>query len=127
MGFTEGVSWTTRSRSSDNLEKYSPLVGRKSPLVKMRTEVSHEDRLQAPMRDDKVRSPSNDSIKSYIGTDTVIVKTGNGIVRTPIVLQKPRPWSVVGNEPKSGDYNSESSKTTPEKLDDGNNFKNSLK
>ncbi|XP_055378308.1 F-actin-uncapping protein LRRC16A isoform X3 [Condylostylus longicornis] len=116
----KGVAWTTRSRSSDNLEKYSPLIGRKSPLVKMKTEGGPDDRLSVPVNsnDDKVRSPSNDSIKNHMNTDCVIVKTGNGIVRTPIVLQKPRPWSVVGNEPKSGDFNSESSKTTPEKLDE---------
>ncbi|XP_037922057.1 F-actin-uncapping protein LRRC16A isoform X3 [Hermetia illucens] len=113
----KGVSWTTRSRSTDNLEKYSPLVGRKSPLIKMRTEGQDDrtDRLPMPNRDERMRSPSSESIKSHAGGgDTVIYKTGNGIIKTPIVLQKPRPWSVVGNEPKSGDFNSESNKTTPE-------------
>lgn len=72
-------------------------------------------------REDKTRSPSTDSIKSHTESTSVIVKTGNGILRTPIVLQKPRPWSVVGNEPKqSQNTNStDSSKTTPEKLDEG--------
>lgn len=112
-------------------------MGRKSPLVKMRAEggsggaedqaAAAADRLlKAPLaREEQMRSPSNDSIKSHTGIDSnsgssVIVKTGNGILRTPIVLQKPRPWSVVGNEPKSSGIGSESSKTTPEKLDDGN-------
>lgn len=115
-----GVAWASRSRSTDNLEKYSPLIGRKSPLVKMRTEGNEDrlDRLHAPYRDDRMRSPSSESIKSHTGGDSVIVKTGNGILRTPIVLQKPRPWSVVGNEPKSGDFSTESSKTTPEQLED---------
>uniref|UniRef100_T1GR26 Uncharacterized protein n=1 Tax=Megaselia scalaris TaxID=36166 RepID=T1GR26_MEGSC len=122
----KGVStWTTRSRSTDNLEKYSPLVGRKSPLVKMRTEDKSggADRLSAPDRDGKVRSPSNDSIKNHLNSgDSVIVKPSNGILRTPIVLQKPRPWSVVGsNEPKTNDFSAgtDSSKTTPDKLDEG--------
>lgn len=121
----KGVStWTTRSRSTDNLEKYSPLVGRKSPLVKMRTEDKSMglDRLCAPDRDGKVRSPSNDSIKNHLNSgESVIVKPSNGILRTPIVLQKPRPWSVVGsNEPKTNDFiGTDSSKTTPDKLDEG--------
>ncbi|TMW54553.1 hypothetical protein DOY81_000347 [Sarcophaga bullata] len=132
-----GAAWATRSRSTDNLEKYSPLVGRKSPLVKMRTEsggaTDGMDSLPTPAerllkvssgREDKTRSPSTDSIKSHIESSSVIVKNGNGILRTPIVLQKPRPWSVVGNEPKQTQVSnvthlgSESTKTTPEKLDE---------
>ncbi|KAM7344760.1 capping protein regulator and myosin 1 linker 1 leucine rich repeat protein isoform 3-T5 [Cochliomyia hominivorax] len=135
-----GAAWATRSRSTDNLEKYSPLVGRKSPLVKMRTESGGAgdgggmDSLPNPGerllkassgREDKTRSPSTDSIKSHTESSSVIVKTGNGILRTPIVLQKPRPWSVVGNEPKqqsqnsnSGNLATDSTKTTPEKLDE---------
>ncbi|XP_034654912.1 mucin-5AC isoform X10 [Drosophila subobscura] len=131
----KSASWATRSRSTDNLEKYSPLVGRKSPLVKMRTEggpgsgaameeVATSGLLKAANRDDKMRSPSSDSIKSHAtsGEGSVIVKTGNGILRTPIVLQKPRPWSVVGSEPKSsselvtGNGTADSNKTTPDKL-----------
>ncbi|XP_033250959.1 F-actin-uncapping protein LRRC16A-like isoform X4 [Drosophila miranda] len=130
----KNASWATRSRSTDNLEKYSPLVGRKSPLVKMRTEggpgsgAAMEEGatsglLKAGTRDDKMRSPSSDSIKSHAtsGEGSVIVKTGNGILRTPIVLQKPRPWSVVGSEPKSSDLvtgngTADSNKTTPDKL-----------
>ncbi|XP_037955118.1 F-actin-uncapping protein LRRC16A isoform X2 [Teleopsis dalmanni] len=128
----ERVAWATRSRSTDNLEKYSPLIGRKSPLVKMRTEGAAVDEvnanerlLKAPssvgVREDKMRSPSSDSIKSHTGGDSsVIIKTGNGILRTPIVLQKPRPWSVVGTDQKTNNSASgnDSNKTTPEKLDD---------
>ncbi|XP_065366980.1 F-actin-uncapping protein LRRC16A isoform X3 [Calliphora vicina] len=127
-----GAAWATRSRSTDNLEKYSPLVGRKSPLVKMRTESGGAggdgmDSLPHPAerllkassgREDKTRSPSTDSIKSHTESTSVIVKTGNGILRTPIVLQKPRPWSVVGNEPKQSQNSTDSTKTTPEKLDE---------
>ncbi|KAI9583698.1 hypothetical protein GQX74_005446 [Glossina fuscipes] len=136
-----GAAWATRSRSTDNLEKYSPLVGRKSPLVKMRAESGGANHIDGPeiptaaerllktssTREDKLRSPSNDSIKSHTEGSSVIMKTGNGILRTPIVLQKPRPWSVVGsNEQKTGvtnnsscDYHgSESTKTTPEKLEE---------
>ncbi|XP_020809868.1 F-actin-uncapping protein LRRC16A isoform X3 [Drosophila serrata] len=138
----KSASWATRSRSTDNLEKYSPLVGRKSPLVKMRTEggpgsgaagagaeeTANSNLLKATGREDKMRSPSSDSIKSHAtGEGSVIVKTGNGILRTPIVLQKPRPWSVVGSEPKSGELitgnsngngNADSNKTTPDKLEE---------
>ncbi|XP_075169303.1 capping protein regulator and myosin 1 linker 1 leucine rich repeat protein isoform X3 [Haematobia irritans] len=136
----KGAAWATRSRSTDNLEKYSPLVGRKSPLVKMRTEgggggdslppdsslpTTQAERLLKTCsgREEKMRSPSSDSIKSHTDS-TVVVKTGNGILRTPIVLQKPRPWSVVGNEPKVGQGSnsvhsgSDSCKTTPEKLEE---------
>ncbi|XP_016929301.2 uncharacterized protein LRR isoform X11 [Drosophila suzukii] len=136
----KSASWATRSRSTDNLEKYSPLVGRKSPLVKMRTEggpgsgtaggpeetaLPSSNLLKATAREDKTRSPSSDSIKNHAtGEGSVIVKTGNGILRTPIVLQKPRPWSVVGSEPKAsgelitGNGNVDSSKTTPERLEE---------
>ncbi|KAH8261641.1 hypothetical protein KR044_012753 [Drosophila immigrans] len=132
----KSASWATRSRSTDNLEKYSPLVGRKSPLVKMRTEggagneeiaaataMSNSGLLKAGNRDDKMRSPSSDSIKSHINDgNNIVVKTGNGILRTPIALQKPRPWSVVGSEPKSeqltGNGNVDSTKTTPDVLDE---------
>ncbi|XP_017094193.2 uncharacterized protein LRR isoform X9 [Drosophila bipectinata] len=136
----KSASWATRSRSTDNLEKYSPLVGRKSPLVKMRTEggpgsgaagggeetaIPTSNLLKATARDDKMRSPSSDSIKSHAtGEGSVIVKTGNGILRTPIVLQKPRPWSVVGSEPKAsgelvtGNGNADSTKTTPDNLEE---------
>lgn len=133
-----GASWATRSRSTDNLEKYSPLVGRKSPLVKMRTEGGNGNEeaagaaaglLKAATRDDKMRSPSSDSIKSHatVAADvsSVTSKTGNGILRTPIALQKPRPWSVVGSEPKAnselvtGNGNADSTKTTPDMLDEG--------
>ncbi|KAI8037310.1 hypothetical protein M5D96_010061 [Drosophila gunungcola] len=82
--------------------------------------------LKATAREDKTRSPSSDSIKTHAtGEGSVIVKTGNGILRTPIVLQKPRPWSVVGSEPKpsgeliTGNGNADSSKTTPDKLEEG--------
>ncbi|XP_070068259.1 uncharacterized protein DDB_G0271670 isoform X7 [Drosophila takahashii] len=134
----KSASWATRSRSTDNLEKYSPLVGRKSPLVKMRTEggtgnaggaeetaLPSSNLLKATGREDKTRSPSSDSIKSHAtGEGSVIVKTGNGILRTPIVLQKPRPWSVVGSEPKAsgelitGNGSADSSKTTPDRLEE---------
>ncbi|XP_041675688.1 flocculation protein FLO11 isoform X9 [Drosophila eugracilis] len=135
----KSASWATRSRSTDNLEKYSPLVGRKSPLVKMRTEggpgsgttggadepvMPSTNFLKVTAREDKTRSPSSDSIKNHAtGDGSVIVKTGNGILRTPIILQKPRPWSVVGSEPKaSGELitgnGNESSKTTPDKLEE---------
>lgn len=102
----KGVSWTPRSRSTDNLEKYSPLVGRKSPLIKKQlTDASTNDthhtsnsndtnqsRLHPPMQTDaKTRSPSNESIKSF-DNDNNVVKVGNGVIKTPLLPPKPRPW-----------------------------------
>lgn len=124
----KGVAWTPRSRSSDNLEKYSPIVGRKSPLVKMQTEPSsgHQvldertfERLNIPaINDSKTRSPSNESIKSFDIIEPVCNIKSNGIIRTPIMAPKPRPWSVAGNEGKC-DFAGESNKTTPEAIDTG--------
>lgn len=124
----KGVAWTPRSRSSDNLEKYSPIVGRKSPLVKMQTEPNHHsderstfERLNIPASNDtKTRSPSNESIKSFdvIEPHHVSNIKSNGISRTPILAPKPRPWSVAGNEGKC-DFAGESNKTTPDAIDTG--------
>lgn len=124
----KGVNWTPRSRSTDNLEKYSPLVGRKSPLVKKQnTESSVTDsiaennnRLHPPTNDgdkNKTRSPSNESIKSF-DMENNIVKVGNGVIKTPLMSTKPRPWSVAGNEGKC-DFSGDSNKTTPEAIDTG--------
>lgn len=105
----KGVSWTPRSRSTDNLEKYSPLVGRKSPLIKKQmTDASSNDsapplpphanesnqsRLHPPTSSDaKTRSPSNESIKSF-DMDNNVIKVGNG-VKTPLLPPKPRPWYI---------------------------------
>lgn len=116
----KGVSWTPRSRSTDNLEKYSPLIGRKSPLIKMQNEQNSDDklseRLHPPVQNEKIRSPSNDSIKS-IETEPS-VKTTNGILNTPILPSKPRPWSVAGNEGKC-DFSGDTNKTTPDAIDPG--------
>ncbi|XP_037044031.1 F-actin-uncapping protein LRRC16A isoform X5 [Bradysia coprophila] len=117
----KGVSWTPRSRSTDNLEKYSPLIGRKSPLIKMQNEQNSDDKLSERLHppahnDSKVRSPSNDSIKS-IETEPS-VKTTNGILNTPILPSKPRPWSVAGNEGKC-DFAGDTNKTTPDAIDPG--------
>lgn len=120
----KGVNWTPRSLSSDNLEKFSPLIGRKSPLAKNKQESMREQHVKFVMeesqchslnpppvtRDTGLRSPSNDSIKS-------IYQQGNGI-KTPLSIQKPRPWSVLGHESKH-DYNNDSTKTTPDGLDNG--------
>ena len=119
----KGVAWTPRSRSTDNLEKCSPVVGRKSPLVKMQTEPSPEDsnkpleRLNVPSTETKTRSPSNESIKSF-DIDPKPITGSNGIVKTPILPPKPRPWSVAGNEGKC-DFSGHSNKTTPDAIDTG--------
>lgn len=121
------ANWTPRSRSSDNLEKSSPLIGRKSPLIKMNTEIisdhsHHHDKLIPPtsmhQKDDKMKSPSNESIKSP-GFDIHKNLTGNGIMKTPFVPPKPRPWSVLGSsETKTIEFMSDSTKTTPDGIDE---------
>lgn len=118
------ANWTPRSLSSDNLEKHSPQGHRKSPLVKAKTEVrdqhvKFEDNSMNyanlnPLsgRDSGKKSPSNESIKSIYEKQL----HGNGI-KTPTMMQKPRPWSVLGHESKN-DFN-DSTKTTPDALDNG--------
>lgn len=127
----KNVAWTPRSRSTDNLEKYSPLVGRKSPLVRKQMTESHaayepashipndvQHRLHPPTTNsDTKRSPSNDSIKSF-EMENNVAKVGNGIIKTPLVAPKPRPWSVAGNEGKC-EFTADSSKTTPDAIDTG--------
>lgn len=120
----KNVSWTPRSRSTDNLEKYSPGVGRKSPLIKKQmTETTtieenvHNNRLNLPMSSDAKRSPSNESIKSF-EMEISVIKTGNGMIKTPVVAPKPRPWSVAGNEGKC-DFTGNSNKITPDAIDTG--------
>jgi leucine-rich repeat-containing protein 16 len=119
------ANWTPRSLSSDNLERCSPQVSRKSPLVKTKTEVrdQHVKFDEPPVtynnlnvssgRDSGKKSPSNESIKSIYEKQL----HGNGI-KTPTMMQKPRPWSVLGHESKN-DFNNDSTKTTPDALDNG--------
>uniref|UniRef100_A0A182JPL6 CARMIL_C domain-containing protein n=1 Tax=Anopheles christyi TaxID=43041 RepID=A0A182JPL6_9DIPT len=106
----KGVNWTSRSRSSDNLEKVSPSVNRKSPLVKAATEV-----VETPVRESRPidngsatpmtgsKSPSNESVRSHHGELTHgASRLGNGTGhKTPIITPKPRPWSVLGHESKN--------------------------
>lgn len=119
------ANWTPRSLSSDNLEKCSPQASRKSPLVKMKTEtrehhVKFEDNSTQHSlnvvsgRESGKKSPSNESIKSIYEKQHL---HGNG-VKTPTMIQKPRPWSVLGHESKN-EYNNDSTKTTPDALDSG--------
>jgi leucine-rich repeat-containing protein 16 len=119
------ANWTPRSLSSDNLEKCSPQAARKSPLVKMKTEIREhhvkfdENSAQhslnvATGRESGKKSPSNESIKSIYEKQHL---HGNG-VKTPTMIQKPRPWSVLGHESKN-EYNNDSTKTTPDALDSG--------
>lgn len=117
-------NWTPRSLSSDNLEKCSPTIGRKSPLVKTKTvEERHHVKFEEtttnslnPLmgRDSGKKSPSNESIKNIFEKHH---QQGNGI-KTPTMLQKPRPWSVLGHESKN-EFNNDSNKTTPDALDNG--------
>lgn len=113
-----GANWTPRSVSSDNLERCSPGANRKSPLIKAKTEIrdSYDNSTLNPPnnRDSGKKSPSHESIKNIYEKNL----HGNGI-KTPTLLQKPRPWSTVLGHDKNNDYNNDSTKTTPDALDNG--------
>uniref|UniRef100_A0A182IZP5 Uncharacterized protein n=1 Tax=Anopheles atroparvus TaxID=41427 RepID=A0A182IZP5_ANOAO len=107
----KGVNWTSRSRSSDNLEKVSPSVNRKSPLVKAATEVVETPRSgearsiehnNGVMSSVGSKSPSNESVRSHNVESSLGPRMGNGTgQKTPIISPKPRPWSVLGHESKN--------------------------
>ncbi|KFB41587.1 AGAP004841-PA-like protein [Anopheles sinensis] len=108
----KGVNWTSRSRSSDNLEKVSPSVNRKSPLVKAATEVVETPRSgeARPLENNNgtmvvsgsSKSPSNESVRSHNVESSLGPRIGNGTgQKTPIISPKPRPWSVLGHESKA--------------------------
>lgn len=128
----KGVNnWTPRSRSSDNLEKASPGVGRRSPLVRNQTDVNSVTHVSVPAEEDgnhlppplppkdpSLRSPSNDSIKNHGNELSLPPKNGNGLHKTSLISPKPRrPWSMAGNN--EGKDHPDSTKTTPEGLDNG--------
>lgn len=137
----KGVNnWTPRSQSSDNLEKGSPGVGRRSPLVRHQTDINSVTTAAAagggldddmnhlgappplPPKDPSLRSPSNDSIKNH--ENNLLPKTGNGLAHKPTLISpKPRrPWSMAGgnnNGELKDHHNSDSTKTTPDGLDNG--------
>lgn len=134
----KGVAWTPRSISSDHLEKYSPAISQKSPLLKAHTKTSASSGMgnattaaaaaSAAATDQRVRvtakifnnnknarTPSNESIKSVEADLMLSLKTSDS--RTPVLPPKPRPWSVAGNEGKCEFSSNTSSLTTPEALD----------
>ncbi|CAG9816136.1 unnamed protein product [Phaedon cochleariae] len=101
---------TPRSRSSDNLEKFSPSFLRKAAV----------DSTVSPL----TRRLTGDSVASRDSTDSLTVGSGGDgspggslgkVVATdgtkdelktkicPIVASKPRPWSMVNSDAKSGD------------------------
>lgn len=139
----KGVAWTPRSISSDHLEKYSPAIGHKSPLLKSHSKpvtssdsaggdivdktnnsgigssINQYDRPKiAPKVFAKNRTPSNESIKS-VEADLMLSLKSNE-TRTPTLPPKPRPWSVAGNEGKC-EFTAAiaSNLTTPEAIDSG--------
>lgn len=109
-----GANWTPRSVSSDNLER-SPRTNRKSPLVKAKTEIRDNYEKSTlnppPNRETGKKSPSHESIKNIFEKNI----QGNGM-KTPTLLQKPRPWSTVLKQDKN-DSNNDSTKTTPDALE----------
>lgn len=131
----KGVNnWTPRSQSSDNLEKGSPGLGRRSPLVRHQTDINSvtvtagdDDYLgpppPLPPKDPSLRSPSNDSIKNH-NENNLLPKTGNGLAHKPTLISpKPRrPWSMAGGNNNNSEHkenHSDSNKTTPDGLDNG--------
>ncbi|XP_055602559.1 F-actin-uncapping protein LRRC16A isoform X2 [Uranotaenia lowii] len=117
------VNWSSRSRSSDNLEKVSPLINRKSPLVKNTTEPdkfrnsiakpSEHVLITSTDTASKDKSPNNESVKSH----NADLQKNNGIAKTPVISAKPRPWSVLGHESKNEFGGNDSTTTTPEMID----------
>ncbi|XP_053687706.1 F-actin-uncapping protein LRRC16A isoform X3 [Sabethes cyaneus] len=117
----KGVNWTSRSRSSDNLEKISPSVIKKSSLVKGNNETTliGKDRCCAtvPVSENMPKTekcPSNESVLSQHCEQ----QTANGSMKTPGITSKPRPWSVLGHESKNEFNVNDSIKTTPDNIDD---------
>ncbi|XP_058466445.1 F-actin-uncapping protein LRRC16A isoform X4 [Malaya genurostris] len=114
----KSANWTLRSRSIDNLEKVSPSVNRKSPLIKDTNEtekIRTSSCKTSESNTTKEKSPSNESMKSQHSEQH---RPGNGIMKTPIIAPKPRPWSVLGHESKNEFNSNESTKTTPDAIDD---------
>ncbi|XP_021699947.1 F-actin-uncapping protein LRRC16A isoform X3 [Aedes aegypti] len=99
----KNVNWSSRSRSSDNLEKVSASINKKSPLINNYTdnEKKFPDAYSSAIHGtefDTDKSPSSESVKSQ---HSEIQRPANGVVKTPVSVQKPRPWSVLGHESKS--------------------------
>ncbi|XP_063699418.1 F-actin-uncapping protein LRRC16A isoform X2 [Culicoides brevitarsis] len=106
----ERKGWTTRSRSTDNIEK-SPAIDRKSPrLVKLETVDGPHSFISLDHRAASKISPNEDALSELNHKIN-----NNGICKTP---SRPRPWSVVGNESKDTTTGNDSSHhTTPDELD----------
>ncbi|XP_058833683.1 F-actin-uncapping protein LRRC16A isoform X4 [Topomyia yanbarensis] len=114
----KNVNWTSRSRSTDTLEKVSPSVNRKSPLVKNSNEAENDRSNSGKTSENnatKEKSPSIESVKSQ---QSELHRAGNGIMKTPVIAPKPRPWSVLGHESKNEFSANDSTKTTPDAIDD---------
>lgn len=115
----KNVNWSSRSRSSDNLEKVSPSINRKSPLIK--NCLDSEKKLPIMGLDcnefgnSKDKSPSNESVKSQ---HSELQRPGNGVMKTPVSAQKPRPWSVLGHESKNDFVTNDSTIITPDEVND---------
>lgn len=116
-------NWTPRSRSSDNLEKYSPLADRKSPLIKMKTEIVRSDNSLAEEVDGEEppvsfhHSRHHSPMEEGLGGGNIMTNSmGGGI-------GKSRPWSVVGNnESKSLDFLTANDVNRQDSLDNGRVF-----
>lgn len=117
----KNVNWSSRSRSSDNLEKVSPSINEKSPPTSNYIENAKEmpDAYPATINSKdmgKHKSPSNESVKSQ---HSELQRPGNDIIKTPVPAQKPRPWSVLGHESKNDFETNDATAMTPDDINDG--------
>ncbi|XP_055620495.1 F-actin-uncapping protein LRRC16A isoform X3 [Toxorhynchites rutilus septentrionalis] len=105
----KNVSWTSRSRSSDNLEKVSPLSARKTTFIK--NVIGNNKELSNTSKPVETNSIMNSGSKEISEKK---IQPGNGVAKVPTTVPKPRPWSVLGHESKNEfDVTNDSTKTTP--------------
>ncbi|XP_062707824.1 F-actin-uncapping protein LRRC16A isoform X2 [Aedes albopictus] len=116
----KNVNWSSRSRSSDNLEKVSPSINEKSPTSNyIENAKEMPDAYPATINSKdmgKHKSPSNESVKSQ---HSELQRPGNDIIKTPVPAQKPRPWSVLGHESKNDFETNDATAMTPDDINDG--------
>ncbi|KAK4872636.1 hypothetical protein RN001_014665 [Aquatica leii] len=112
---------TPRSRSSDNLEKYSPLAARKSnsdvssPLARRLT---GDSLISRESSDGSIAAETHipldhSSPSSTLSKDDADSLSHAKLKPGPPIAPKPRPWSMVNSEPRSGDLSLLSDGSSP--------------
>ncbi|KAB0792496.1 hypothetical protein PPYR_14455 [Photinus pyralis] len=121
---------TPRSRSSDNLEKYSPLLTRKSnsdvssPLARRLTgdsllsRESSDGSIAAEMHIPLDHSSPSGTLSKGVSPDSSKTANTDSLSLTklksaPPIAPKPRPWSMVNSEPRSTDLSLLSDGSSP--------------